>query len=72
MAGDETRGNVKIHGLWEKGIACILDIRITDTNAKSYHNIASSKVLERAAKVKKDKYLTACLERHRKFMPLVY
>jgi hypothetical protein len=72
VAGDEARGDVKIHGLWEKGSDCILDIRITDTDAKSYQNIASAKVLERAAKVKKDKYLIACLERRRTFMPLVY
>ena len=72
MAGDEARGDVKIHGLWEKGSDCILDIHITDTDAKSYQNIASLKVLEMAAKVKKDKYLTACLERHHTFIPLVY
>ena len=72
VAGEEARGDVKVHGLWEKGSDCILDIRITDTDAKSYQNISSSKVLERAAKVKKDKYLIACLERRRTFMPLVY
>ena len=72
VAGDEARGDVNIHGLWEKGSECILDISITDTGAKPYQNIASSKVLERAAKLKKDKYLTACLERCCTFMPLVY
>ena len=70
--GDEARGDVKIHGLWEKGSDCILDIRITDTDAKSYQSYSSRKVLERAAKEKKDKYLEACLERRRSFAPLVY
>ena len=70
--GDDARGDVKIHGLWEKGSDCILDIRITDTDARSYQSSSSRKVLERAAKEKKDKYLDACLERRRSFVPLVY
>ena len=63
---------MKIHGLWERGSDCIVDVRITDTDAKSYHNQTSEKVLERAAKVKKDKYLQPCLDRRRSFVPLVY
>ena len=72
MAGAEARGNVKIHWLWEKESDCILDICTIYTDSKSYQNIALLKVLERAAKVKKDKYLTACLERRHTFMPFVY
>ena len=70
--GDEARGDVMVHGLWEKGSNCVLDIQVCDTDAKSYQSIASAKVLERAAKVKKSKYLEACLERRRSFMPLIY
>ena len=69
---DEARGDVKIHGLWDKGSDCILDIRVTDTDAKSYIPYTSRKVLERAAKEKKDKYLAPCLERRRSFVPLIY
>ena len=72
MVGGEERGDVLVHSLWEKGRGCVLDIRITDTDARSYQSIASHKVLERAAKVKKTKYNEACLERRRSFMPLVY
>ena len=50
----------------------VLDICVTDTDAKSYVSSASKKVLERAAKKKKDKYLDACLERRRTFAPLAY
>ena len=71
-AGDKARGDVSINGLWKKGQTCILDIRVTDTDAKSYASSSLSKVLEKAAKVKKDKYLNACLERRRTFIPLVY
>jgi hypothetical protein len=72
VAGDEARGDVKVHGLWKKGQDCIIDVRITDTDSKSYASSSSEKVLERAAKLKKDKYLAACLERRRSFVPLVY
>ena len=61
-----------MHGLWERGSGCVLDIRITDTDANSYKDISSAKVLERAAKAKKAKYLQACLDRRRSFTPLVY
>ena len=72
VPGDEARGDVAVHGLWKRGQTCVLDVRITDTDAKSYASASSEKVLERAAKQKKDKYLNACLERRRSFTPLVY
>ena len=61
-----------VHGLWERGSGCVLDTRITDTDANSYKDISSAKVLERAAKAKKAKYLQACMDRRRSFTPLVY
>jgi hypothetical protein len=72
VARDEARGDIAVHGLWEKGKTCILDIRITDTDAKSYAGSSSAKVLEKAAKAKKDKYEAACIARRRTFTPLVY
>ena len=71
-AGEEARGDVAVHGLWKRGQTCIMDIRVTDTDAKSYANSSSAKVLERAAKVKRDKYAEACNERRRSFAALVY
>ncbi len=47
-------------------------MRICDTDSRSYGNTSSSKILERHAKEKKDKYETACLDRRRDFTPLVY
>ena len=47
-----------------------MDICVTGTDAKSYARSSSKKVLERAAKKKKDKYLGACLERRHMFTPL--
>ena len=36
-----------------KGESCILDVRVTDTDAKSYRGSTSAKVLEKAAHNKK-------------------
>ena len=50
-----------------------MDVRVMDTDAKSYERyVDCKKLLEAAAKEKKDKYLEACLERRRSFAPLVY
>ena len=72
IAGNEARGDVAVHGLWKRGQTCILDVRVTDTDAKSYANSTSAKVLENAAKRKRDLYREACLERRRSFGALVY
>ena len=49
-----------------------MDIRITDTDAPSYSDQISKKMLERVAKAKKDKYLQPFMDRRRSFTPLVY
>ena len=71
-AGDEARGDINAHRLINRGETCIMEMRITDTDCKSYANSSSEKVLERAAKLKKDKYLQPCIEWRRSFIPLVY
>ncbi|EJK63679.1 hypothetical protein THAOC_15652 [Thalassiosira oceanica] len=53
-------------------VTAILDFVITDTDAPSYGHQPSKKVLEKAAKRKKDKYLEACRERRRDFIPMAY
>ena len=45
---------------------------MTNTEARSYSDLSSAKVLKNAEKIKKDKYLAPCLARRRGFMPLVY
>ena len=66
-----TGGNVAVHRLWGKGKTCILDIRITDTDTKLYDGYLLEKVLEKATKLKTDKYEAPYIERHRTFAPLV-
>ena len=70
--GDEARGDVYAHGLWRRGIGTVMDCRVTDTDAKSYGNMSSAKVLARHAREKKKMYEEACNERRRDFVPLVY
>ena len=45
---------------------------MTDTDAKSYRDSTSAKVLERAAREKRAKYKKTCFKQRRSFMALVY
>ena len=55
QGGEEARGDVLVHGLWETGSGCVLDICITDTDTNSYADKTSKKVLETHVKRKKEK-----------------
>mgnify|MGYP006186617991 CR=1 FL=1 len=70
--GEEARGDVSAHGFWQRARSTVFDVRITDTDAKSYGNCSSAKLLERFAREKRDKYEGACLERRKDFTPLCY
>lgn len=71
-AGDEARGDVRARGFWKKRRDCVFDVRLADTDAKSYSKVSPLKLLERFAREKKSKYEEACRERRRDFTPLVY
>jgi hypothetical protein len=68
----DKRGDVAAHGFWQRGMTTIFDIRITDTDARSFRTKDPSKVLGKQAKDKKDKYLEACTQSRRHFTPLVF
>ena len=71
--GDEARGDLGIYGFWNKRRQTILDFCITNTDARAYDGYTDSKkVLERAARQKKQKYEEACRERRRDFTPMCY
>ena len=70
--GDEARGDVSARGFWSRRRVCIFDLRITDTDANSYSDRKSAKVLANAEKEKEDKYGKACRDRQRDFTPMVY
>jgi hypothetical protein len=60
-----------IRGFWGRGTDCIIDVRVTDTDAKSNLNKDPAKILEAHEKEKKRKYLKSCLEQRRHFTPFV-
>ena len=70
--GDEARGDVSARGFHSRRRVTIFDVRVSDTDAPSYRNKTSAKVLEAAEKEKCTKYEAACTERQRDFVPLVY
>ncbi len=72
VLGDEARGDVGAHGFWKQGRTAIFYVQVCNTDAKSYGNRDSKKVLEGAAHMKKEKYEEACLERRRDFTPMIY
>ena len=68
--GDE-RGDLLIRSLWANSTDCIIDVRITDTDAPSHRNKGPTKVLEQQEREKKRKYLQPCLDQRRHFTPFV-
>jgi hypothetical protein len=70
-APEDERGDLLIRGFWAKGTDCILDVRVTDTDAKSYCKRPPAKVLATQEKEKKRKYLENCLKQRRHFTPFV-
>eukprot|EP00957_Ditylum_brightwellii_P190446 14497334-Ditylum_brightwellii.AAC.1 len=57
--------------LWKRQTDCILNIRITNTDAKSYISRPMQSVLAAQEKEEKDKYLQACLEQQHHFLLFV-
>ncbi|KAL7474284.1 hypothetical protein ACHAW6_000270, partial [Cyclotella cf. meneghiniana] len=43
--GDEACGDVLAHGFWNQGRGTVFDVRICDTNSRSYGNASSRKIL---------------------------
>ena len=54
VLGDEARGDAGAHGFWKQGRTAIFDVQVCNTDTKSYGNRESKKVLEGAARRKKE------------------
>ena len=63
----DLRGDIGIHGFWKTGISTIFDVRITDTDCKTWRDRDPHKVLAHHEKEKKKTY-----SRRRHFTPLVF
>jgi hypothetical protein len=67
----EDHGDILIRGHWTRGTDCIIDICITDADAKLDRSKDPTKVLATHEPEKKRKHLEACLGQHRHFSPFV-
>eukprot|EP00957_Ditylum_brightwellii_P157562 11992749-Ditylum_brightwellii.AAC.1 len=56
-----------IRHLWKHQVDTVIDVRITDTEAKSYILHPLEAVLAAQEKDKKGKYLSSCLEQNQHF-----
>ena len=65
------KGYLLIRYLWMQGTGSIHYMRVVNTDATSYQSKSPEKCLEAAEKVKKNKYLDACLKQRRQFIPFV-
>ena len=59
-----------VRGVWEPQTEALFDIRVVDTDARSYRARSPRDVLGSAEVEKKRKYLQACQDRHATFTPL--
>ena len=67
----EQKGDLLIRDLWKNGTDSIHDMRVVNTDAKSYWGRSPEKCLEEAERAKKKMYLEACLQQRRHFSPFV-
>ena len=68
---DLLRGDVLIHGLYDRNTSCIIDVQVTDTDQPFYLSTTPQKALKIGEGTKKKKYLSAYLEQGRHFPPYV-
>jgi hypothetical protein len=69
-SSDKEPGDLLIRGFWAHGTDAIVDVRMTDTDAKSYWSRDPHKVLAtQEREKKKKKYLQSCLEQRKHFTP---
>ena len=67
----EQKGDLIIWNLCQQGTDSVHDMRVVNTDAKSYWGRTPEKCLEEAEKGKKKMYLEACLQQRRHFSPFV-
>jgi hypothetical protein len=71
IASKSNRGDLRFQGFWARGTDCIVDVHVTNMDAKSYCKQPPDKVLESGEQVKKKKYLEACLKQRCHVTPFV-
>eukprot|EP00919_Chromeraceae_sp_WS-2016_P038327 GHVR01091490.1.p1 GENE.GHVR01091490.1~~GHVR01091490.1.p1 ORF type:complete len:203 (-),score=35.04 GHVR01091490.1:23-631(-) len=64
--------DLRVRGVWQRQTDALLDICVTDTDARSYLNRSPSCVLKEKESAKKSKYVAAAEARRASFTPLVF
>ena len=67
----DTRGDLAIRNLFERGTTAIIDVRVTDLDSASHRTRDPAAVLLSQEKEKKKKYTPACEARRSSFTPFV-
>ena len=67
----QDRGDILIRSLFGKSTDCVIDVRVTDSDAPAKVKIDPMQVLRTQEKEKKKKYLDRCIEQRRHFAPYV-
>ena len=70
--GEDLIVDLGVRGVWEPQAMALFDIRVVDTNARSYLSHSPSVVLASAEAKKKRKYCDACTECCATFTPLCF
>ncbi len=68
--GNLLKADIAIRGVWHPQAMASFDVRIVDTDAKSYVIISPQSVLATAEREKIVKYSAACVEKHMSFTPI--
>ena len=64
--------DIGIRGVWQRQAMALFDVRVLDTDAKSYLCHSPQSVLATAEREKKRKYSDACAAKHVCFTPLCF
>ena len=70
-SGVSLRADLGVRGVWQTQVTALFDVRVIDTDAKSYVGCTPQSVLKKPRR-KKYKYLNACEEKHVSFTPLCF
>lgn len=65
------RGDVLIHGLYDRHTSCIIDVQVTEMDQPSYLLSTSAKAIATQERTKKTQYLNSYLEQRRHVSPYV-
>ena len=64
--------DIAIRGVWQRQATALFDVRVIDTDAKSYLHRPPQSIIVTAEREKKRKYSTACAAKHVSFTPLCF